>query len=105
MISDKKKLHQVKKEFQQLKKELDSKDLEKETLGKYYKSLMQINKKLWVIEDEIRKYEAKKIFNEKFIELARDVYFTNDERFEIKNLINTYFGSDISEQKQYEDYK
>ena len=62
-------------------------------------------KKLWNIEDEIRVCEKNKKFDDKFIELARAVYFTNDERFEIKNKINQIAGSEIQEQKSYEDYK
>jgi hypothetical protein len=60
---------------------------------------------LWEIEDRIRVLEKDKLFNEDFIELARAVYYTNDERFEIKNKINLLANSEIQEQKSYEDYK
>ena len=65
---------------------------------------MIVNLNLWETEDEIRVLESKKIFDEKFIELARNVYFKNDKRFEIKSKINNYYGSQIVEEKQYENY-
>jgi hypothetical protein len=64
-----------------------------------------INTELWEIEDEIRKQENKKDFNEKFIALARSVYITNDKRFDIKNKINQECGSIIKEEKSYEQYQ
>ena len=66
--------------------------------------LKKINQKLWVIEDDIRLHEKNKKFDNNFIELARSVYITNDERFEIKNKINRLFSSDIEEVKSYEEY-
>jgi hypothetical protein len=70
-----------------------------------YDDLIATNSKLWEIEDKLRVLEKQKIFNEEFIELARKVYYTNDERFEIKNKINLLLDSEIQEQKSYEDYK
>ncbi len=67
--------------------------------------LISINLKLWNIEDEIRVLEKKSDFNKAFISLARDVYFTNDERFSCKNDINKFYGSEINEVKEYVDYK
>tara|TARA_S200000501_G_scaffold244613_1_gene228986 strand:+ start:182 stop:571 length:390 start_codon:yes stop_codon:yes gene_type:complete len=72
--------------------------------NKFIEELMIINLNLWETEDEIRILESKKIFDEKFIELARNVYFKNDKRFEIKSKINNHYGSHIVEEKQYEDY-
>ena len=66
--------------------------------------LKKINETLWVIEDDIREKEAEKAFDEKFIELARAVYVTNDKRSEIKRDINLKLGSDFVEEKSYEDY-
>ena len=66
--------------------------------------LKDINQKLWEIEDEIRLKEAYKSFDEEFIELARSVYFTNDQRAEIKKQINIMTGSALVEEKSYEDY-
>jgi hypothetical protein len=66
--------------------------------------IKEINLKLWEIEDHIRNKERKKEFDSEFIELARSVYFTNDQRFNIKNEINNYYKSNIMEQKSYEKY-
>ena len=66
--------------------------------------LRQTNEKLWVIEDKIRIHEKEKNFNREFIELARSVYMTNDERFKIKSKINTLMNSNIKEIKEYTDY-
>jgi len=57
-----------------------------------------------MIEDDIRDKESKKEFDEKFIELARAVYVTNDKRSEIKRDINLKLGSDFVEEKSYEEY-
>ena len=67
-------------------------------------SLKQINKKLWDIEDKIRDKEKNKKFDSEFIELAQNVYFTNDERSRIKRNINHTFGSQIIEEKSYSKY-
>ena len=66
--------------------------------------LKEINLELWKIEDDIRDCEREKSFSDTFIELARSVYFTNDKRFEIKSKINNFYGSEIVEEKDYEDY-
>lgn len=67
--------------------------------------LKRINEKLWVIEDDIRDKERAGAFDKEFIELARAVYFTNDERAAVKREINTRLGSRIVEEKSYADYK
>ena len=69
------------------------KNKNEEEYTKLFNELKTVNLKLWEIEDKIRILESEKIFNEEFMELARSVYFTNDERFESKNKINKYFGS------------
>ena len=66
--------------------------------------LIDINSKLWIIEDDIRSCERRKQFDQKFIELARSVYFTNDKRADIKLDINQKFGSDLVEVKSYDRY-
>ena len=71
----------------------------------YYTDLLTVNINLWEIEDRIRDFEKRKLFNDEFIQLARKVYLTNDERFEIKKKINQFTESDIQEVKQYIDYK
>jgi hypothetical protein len=69
-----------------------------------YQRLLNINKQLWDIEDDIRDEERAKRFEDKFIELARAVYVTNDERSRIKKDINVKYGSDFVEEKSYQDY-
>ena len=66
--------------------------------------LKLVNQKLWDIEDSIRDKERSKTFDEDFIELARKVYFTNDDRSRIKRNINETFGSELIEEKSYADY-
>jgi hypothetical protein len=66
--------------------------------------LKQINEALWEIEDDIRDKERLKEFDERFIELARQVYFTNDKRSQIKKELNLHLGSRIIEEKSYQDY-
>ena len=74
------------------------------SLTKLYKKLKSVNLKLWKIEDDIRDCERKRNFEDKFIKLARAVYFTNDERSRIKNKINSLTKSNISEVKSYKKY-
>lgn len=73
-------------------------------IDKLFDELIKINKKLWVIEDELRVKEKKKEFDKEFIELARSVYYTNDERASVKNKINLETNSNIFEVKSYEKY-
>jgi Family of unknown function (DUF6165) len=67
-------------------------------------SLRDINQKLWDIEDDIRDKERQRTFDQEFIELARAVYITNDERAAVKRRINTKLGSTIIEEKSYAKY-
>ena len=66
--------------------------------------LKLVNQKLWDIEDRIRDKERDKTFDKEFIELARGVYFTNDDRSNIKRKINDTFQSELIEEKSYTDY-
>lgn len=68
-------------------------------------ALQRVNEALWVIEDDIRDKELAQEFDAKFIELARAVYVTNDERAKLKKNINTALGSKIVEEKSYKPYK
>jgi hypothetical protein len=74
-------------------------------LGGDEAALTRVNEMLWVIEDEIRDEEHAQRFGDKFIELARAVYVTNDERAAIKKRVNTKLGSTIVEEKSYKPYK
>ncbi len=76
-----------------------------DTISTLYEDLLGVNTQLWEVEDEIRILENQKVFNDKFIQLARSVYYLNDERFSIKNKINVLTDSEIQEVKQYIDYK
>jgi hypothetical protein len=67
--------------------------------------LQQVNEQLWDIEDRIRDKELAQSFDAQFIELARAVYVTNDERALLKKRINTALGSRIVEEKSYKPYK
>jgi chorismate mutase len=67
--------------------------------------LKSINEALWEIEDDIRDEERNRRFGERFIELARAVYVTNDERANAKKKVNLYLDSSIVEEKSYQDYR
>jgi peptidoglycan hydrolase CwlO-like protein len=69
-----------------------------------YKDLLSINQELWNIEDDIRDLERDKDFGDAFIKTARAVYFTNDKRSDIKRKINELTGSNLIEEKSYQDY-
>ncbi len=62
------------------------------------------NGRLWMIEDELRLLESRGDFGERFVELARGVYYTNDRRAAVKRKINEHFGSGLVEEKEYVDY-
>ena len=102
-ITDETKLDHVKKELDFLQKTLMN-YVQQEEINNYLENLININSKLWNIEDDIRECERKKIFDQSFIDLARSVYFTNDERAKVKNDINKTFGSELVEVKSYEEY-
>ena len=68
-------------------------------------SLKKVNEALWDIEDEIRVEEKQRRFGERFIELARSVYVRNDDRAAVKREINLKLGSELVEEKSYEDYR
>ena len=102
-IIDETKLDHVKKELDFLQKTLMN-YVQQEEINNYLENLININSKLWNIEDDIRECERKKLFDQTFIDLARSVYFTNDERAKVKNDINKTFGSELVEVKSYEEY-
>ena len=102
-ITDEIKLDHVKKELDFLQKTLMN-YVQQEEINNYLENLININSKLWNIEDDIRECERKKLFDQTFIDLARSVYFTNDERAKVKNDINKTFGSELVEVKSYEEY-
>lgn len=76
-----------------------------DALRQLWDALYAINADLWVIEDDIRAFEAKSDFGSGFIALARAVYVTNDERARVKKEINLLLGSQIVEEKSYYDFE
>jgi hypothetical protein len=100
-IKDEEKLVNIRKEFNYLNG-IVFKDLKIQLDD--YQPLLDINKQLWNIEDDIRDEERAKRFENRFIELARAVYVTNDKRSRIKKDINIKYGSDFVEEKSYQDY-
>ena len=102
-IKDVEKIKFIKEELELLNQTLD-KHVNRDDIQKYLDALIEINSKLWVIEDDIRDCERNKNFDQKFIELARSVYFTNDKRAGLKLVINEKFGSELVEVKSYEEY-
>ena len=102
-IKDDEKLKLIREELELLNQTLN-KHIKKNDIQNYLDSLIEINSKLWVIEDDIRDCERNKKFDQIFIDLARSVYFTNDKRSEVKLEINKKFGSKIIEVKSYEEY-
>ena len=102
-IDDPIKLDNVNKELSMLQDTI-SRNVKLDEINIYLKELIDINSKLWVIEDDIRDCERKKQFDQQFIDLARSVYFTNDKRAKVKLEINEKFGSELVEVKSYEKY-
>jgi hypothetical protein len=106
-IKDEAKLANVRKEYESLQPAINAiynSTLKQEVLVELHKDLLNVNKTLWNIEDQIRDCERDKNFGEEFIELARSVYYTNDDRAEVKKNINMLTGSSLVEEKSYQQY-
>jgi len=103
-IKDSEKLKFINDEYTVLKDQLDKNVKSDQKIDELFKSLKEINSKLWVIEDDKRMCEKNSDFGEKFIKLSRDVHFLNDKRAKIKLEINNHTGSKIKEVKQYTNY-
>ncbi len=101
-IKDEQKLVHARKEEQVLRQTMNGLGLE--GIQSFLDRLVDINSVLWKIEDDIREKERQKKFDQEFIELARAVYVTNDQRFKVKNEINERFGSELREVKSYKEY-
>jgi hypothetical protein len=101
-ITDEGKLTNIRKELSALLETCKKNQVKVE--HQLVSELKQINETLWVIEDDIRDKERSKAFDQRFIELARAVYVTNDRRFEVKAQINKLMGSAYSEEKSYKPY-
>jgi hypothetical protein len=98
------KLEYINKEFELLYN-LSSGYLDNAEIELLYHQLVETNSKLWDIEDRLRVIETERRFEGEFIDYARKVYFTNDERFRLKNEINNISNSEIREVKEYVKYQ
>ena len=98
-IKDQQKLEHIIHELKVLEESVQHLDFAQDA-----EDLQRVNAVLWETEDKIRLKEKAKTFDQEFIELARRIYFTNDERFEVKDAINQKFKSEVQEQKSYEKY-
>jgi len=103
-ITDELKLANVRRELARLSPELDAIVDDSEHRADWQARLHEVNGRLWDIEDSIRRCEAAKDFGHEFVELARAVYKTTDLRAAIKREINEATGSDLVEEKSYEEY-
>jgi uncharacterized protein YukE len=103
-MSDAAKLANVRTELDLLNKTWTESVSSDDTVKQLHQLLKSINEELWEIEDDIRDKEKVREFDERFIELARAVYYTNDKRAEAKKALNTHLGSTIVEEKSYQDY-
>ena len=103
-INDKMSREEILKEYKILKGVQNSNIVETDEIKKLYLEIKEVNMSLWNIEDKKRICEKNKDFGEKFIELARGVYFNNDKRSKIKFEINQLLGSNIKEIKSYQKY-
>jgi len=99
-INSPEKIANVAKEYKELREVAEKYPIDEDL----YKQLREVNQEIWDIEDGIRKEERNKDWGEDFIQFARGVYFTNDKRAALKKEINTKYGSEIVEEKSYEEY-
>lgn len=103
-IQDKEKLKHIQTELDLLNRTAERLIKLTSPLNDLCSQLRAANEELWQIEDDIRRYESKKDFGDKFIQLARNVYKTNDTRSMLKRRINELLGSRIIEEKSYSLY-
>ena len=104
-ITDPIKLKNINNELDELQPFLDVVGYESNsTVNSLVKELESVNEKLWNVEDKLRDKERSKQFDDEFIKLARDVYFTNDERAKIKKNLNEVTNSKLVEEKSYQKY-
>ena len=104
-IKDSQKLQNIKNELNIVKELWQKNSASNIDISSELSALKKVNEKLWGIEDAIRDKERQQAFDQEFIDLARSVYFENDDRASIKREINVKLGSDLIEEKSYSDYK
>ena len=97
-------LANVEKEHKHLEDVFSRHILDKDKVNELFEELREINKRLWGIEDSLREKERDKCFDQEFIELARSVYLTNDQRSRTKRRINEMLQSELIEEKSYSTY-
>ncbi len=103
-MTDAAKLANVRSELKLLEEVRDRLGGDPDGLAELVADLREVNGRLWEIEDAIRDCEREQVFEERFIELARSVYFTNDRRVDLKYRINSLMGSQVVEEKSYTAY-
>ena len=103
-ISDEESLKFIEKEYLVLKEQLDQNIKSDNKINELFRSLKDINLKLWNIEDKKRMCEKNSDFGDEFIKFSRDIHFLNDERSKVKLEINKYTNSKIREIKMYTSY-
>ena len=104
-IKDKDKLKNINHELQLLTKTWQETGLISGKTDELKQALKTVNLRLWKIEDDIRIYEKNKNFGDEFVQLARSVYYENDDRAALKKQINEATGSELTEEKSYESYQ
>jgi len=104
-IRDAAKLANVRAELDLLNSTWSQDPASRTDIGDQRARLKSVNEALWDIEDRIRLKEQAQAFDAQFVELARSVYFRNDERAAIKREINLKLGSQLVEEKSYQDYR
>jgi len=101
-ITNPEKFSNIKREYDYLSSELAQNGFYQD--NQYYIDLYEVNLRLWNIEDRLRQLEKEGRFEGEFIDLARKVYITNDQRAKIKRTINIEYKSDFVEEKSYVSY-
>ena len=104
-ISDEKKLFNIRNEYETLMETYHALITPSDRLIELETELKKYNEILWETEDILRGKEAKKTFDDEFIQFARSVYFTNDDRCAVKREINELLGSRLIEEKSYASYR
>lgn len=104
-MSDEGKLKNVRHELEVLSAARDANLADSADLQRLTAALKEVNEALWEIEDDIRQCERDKDFGDKFIQLARSVYITNDKRAALKKDINVLTGAGIIEEKSYTEFE
>jgi hypothetical protein len=104
-MTDPKKLANVRRELEALEETWRSSPYAAVDIEGELSALLQVNERLWTIEDDIRDKERAGTFDADFIRLARAVYIENDERAAIKKRVNLKLGSTLVEEKSYAHYR